>query len=109
MGMLIKRNMYGFEDFFNFRDEFYKKEDTESFTYIKYVPGVKKDNIKITFDNDVMNININGHELIDDYKVEYNSFISPKLDIDSAEATVENGILSVKFKKVNKSKTLKIK
>jgi len=56
-----------------------------------------------------MNVKIDGHDLIDNYKVEYNTFISPKLDIDSAEATVENGILSVKFKKVNKSKTLKIK
>lgn len=116
--MLIKRNAIDFDDFFgfmrmnsdfNYRNDFYKNDYGDNVIYYRNIPGVKKENVVISFDNDVMNVKINGHKLIENYNIEYNAIIPPKLDIESAEANIEDGVLSIKFKTVNKVKTLKIK
>lgn len=70
------------------------------------LPGFTKDQVKVEVDEDTLFVDAKN----DRKTLSYQSTIYHKVDPDSAEVKLENGLLSVKFKKLEsaKPKVLKI-
>jgi HSP20 family protein len=101
---------------FNLNDNFYPRidisEDKENINVIAEIPGVKKDDIKITLQDNILTVegekkkafeqkekNIFRSERV--YGLFKRSFTLPELvDSEKVEAKFENGILNIQFKKI---------
>ncbi|MGK9476018.1 Hsp20/alpha crystallin family protein [Melioribacter sp. OK-6-Me] len=122
-----------FEDFtnfgFTFADNFNPRidisEDNESINVVAEIPGVKKENVKITLQDNILTIE--GEKKKEEEKKEKNYYRSERVfgsfkrsftlpadvDTDNVEAKFENGMLSIKMKKLNpkpkKEKVIELK
>lgn len=120
LGTIHNRIQKCFDDFPNFgfsiNDNFYPRidisEDKENINVIVEIPGVKKDDIKITLQDNILTVegekkkeseqkekNIFRSERV--YGLFKRSFTLPELvDSEKVEAKFENGILNIQFKKI---------
>ncbi len=122
-----------FEDFTNFgftlADNFNPRidisKDNESINVVAEIPGVKKENVKITLQDNILTIE--GEKKKEEEKKEKNYYRSERVfgsfkrsftlpadvDTDNVEAKFENGMLSIKMKKLNpkpkKEKVIELK
>jgi HSP20 family protein len=122
-----------FEDFtnfgFTFADNFNPRidisEDNDSINVVAEIPGVKKENVKITLQDNILTIE--GEKKKEEEKKEKNyyrservfgsfkrSFTLPtEVDADNVEAKFENGMLNIRLKKLNpkpkKEKVIELK
>ena len=128
---LHERIQQYFDDFssfgfnFNLSESFSPKidisEDNETVNVVAEIPGVKKENIKITVQDNILTLE--GEKKKEESKKESNffrtertygsfkrSFTLPSdVDTDKVDAKFENGILHVRLKKfVQKPKTEKV-
>lgn len=111
--------VYGISDYFN---KYYYSLDnlglslfnisdkSDKITYRLDLPGVKKSDIDVMINDDsFLVVNVNGHRHCDDYKRTYQTLLNKRLDYDSVNAELVDGILSITFDKVDKKKIIKIK
>ncbi|MGK9368929.1 Hsp20/alpha crystallin family protein [Melioribacter sp. Ez-97] len=122
-----------FEDFtnfgFTFADNFNPRidisEDNDSIHVVAEIPGVKKENVKITLQDNILTIE--GEKKKEEEKKDKNyyrservfgsfkrSFTLPtEVDADNVEAKFDNGMLNIRLKKLNpkpkKEKVIELK
>jgi len=105
---------------FNMDDNFYPRiditEDENNITVIAEIPGVKKDEIKITLQDNILTIEGEKKKEIEEkeknyYRSErmYGSFkrcftLPAEVDSDKVEAKFENGMLNIALKKIEQHK-----
>ena len=72
------------------------------------IPGMTKDNVKLQLDNNLIYINAektkNGQIAS---KYQYVKQLPSDVDLDTIDAAVENGVLTIEFQKIQKQKTIK--
>jgi len=95
-------------------------EDKESVEFLIHIPGVKRDDVKISVDDDTMTVRGERKSEQDEkqysrgrteiYQGSFNrSFILPEmLDMSSIDAHIEKGILKIRFAKLKKLKPRRI-
>jgi HSP20 family molecular chaperone IbpA len=66
------------------------------------IPGMTKENVKLQLDNNLIYINVEKSS-----KYQYVQQLPSDVDVDSIDAIVENGLLTIEFKKLQKHKTIK--
>jgi len=82
------------------------KEDEKEYIVEVELPGVKKEEIDVSIDNDVLTISVNRNEQVEEKTEQYirqerrvgsfsRSFYIDNVDIDNVSAKFENGILTV--------------
>ena len=118
-----------FDDFpnfgFNFNDNFYPRidisEDKENINVVAEIPGVKKDEIKITLQDNILTIEGEKKKEIEQKEKNffrnermYGSFkrcftLPDPVDSDKVDAKFENGMLNIQLKKIEpKTKSEKV-
>lgn len=99
-------NRYFMSDFFEEHPGTYTKEHEDSFVIEVALPGLKKDEIKISTKERVLNISAEHNSESNARQVSYNRvFALPdSVDTDNISATYEQGILTVKVPKKEKPK-----
>ncbi|NJD23613.1 MAG: Hsp20/alpha crystallin family protein [Melioribacter sp.] len=117
----IQRYFDDFPNFgFNLNDNFYPRidisEDKENINVIAEIPGVKKDEIKITLQDNILTIE--GEKKKESEKKENNYFRSERMygsfkrcftlpdlvDSEKVEAKFEDGMLNIQLKKIEQRK-----
>lgn len=85
---------------FNDNNIVHSYSDDTKFYYTVDVPGMTKDDIKITINN--YNIKIVGERKTEHREMSiYKSFsLSKNVDVDSVNANVDNGVLTISFEKI---------
>lgn len=113
----IQRYFDDFPNFgFNLNDSFYPRinisEDKENINVVAEIPGVKKDDIKITLQDNILTIE--GEKKKETEQKEKNYFRSERMygsfkrcftlpdlvDSEKVEAKFENGMLNIQLKKI---------
>jgi HSP20 family protein len=84
-------------DFHKFNDEYFSSNDKEH-TLVLEVPGMSKEDIKVEVEGNYLLIS-GEVKILDAIKTLKRKYVMPK-NVDSVEATTENGLLTITLTKV---------
>ena len=99
---IITSPKYSFSNMFGFKDE-----NKDSYNLEIELPRFRKENIKLTAENNVLHIS----EEQDNLKFYHSVSVPPNLDTNTIEAELDHGVLKVSAQKAEqaRAKTIKIK
>ncbi|WP_461613121.1 heat shock protein Hsp18 [Clostridium sp. Marseille-QA1073] len=92
------------------------KEDEKSYVIEADLPGIKKEDISVEYNNGYLTISAKREELVEDKKDNYvrkersygtfkRSFYVDDIDEDNIDAKFDNGVLNIVLPKLNDGKT----
>lgn len=102
-----------FNDFFNYNSysiskhehlNFTKETNKNQATYSIDIPGVKKEDVQITSENDIINIDWKRNKK----EFKYYFMLPKQYDNNNSSATLENGVLTLTFELRKEMKPKKI-
>lgn len=87
-------------------------EDDENYIIEADLPGFKKDDLAITYENNYLTISAKKEDLVEERKEQFirrerqfgefrRTFYIEQIDMDQIDARFNNGILEIKIKKLN--------